>query len=1139
MKHLILITTFFLTLVNYAQQLTSVPFNLNPGGYITDVAYFKPTESYIIVGNFNSINGIPRANIAFLNSSLTAVQSYDPILTINDYIQTIAVYQNRIFIGGNFNSISENTSVYLGNFGSTDCLVEIKYNFSQTNFEFVNKNWNLTSGSSPFAVSGINDLEIYGDSLLISGAFFSTATPIFYNLAHYDLTSETFDPNFASPTSGSSSQVFDLLKINSNYLLAGETTPNGTAFGRTDLQGNNDLTFSPNLISANSPVPFYYYSSFHKISSTIITALRHNTYMKFGFYDLQGNIINLPSFPTVSGEISDLNCYKSKILRSQSGHNQIYGYEYNGASIITDWSYSVNSTAFSTLDHPKRDFNIAQNYLFVSSSQLSTLNGEPRQGLAIICMEPYFMTPFTTFSNEACSGKNLQFAIDSVKFASGYHWSYSGQGATINGVNIDGAGANFIGQDKNDIWIDFGSNFAPGYLTVRAFSACGELTSDSTSIYLSQANLPQFSALNDTAVTCINDTLILFGQPISPIVSEGWYDFQSQFFNQNPIEASQNGSYVYEITGVDGCKNYDTIQISIDTLTPQHSTNLNYTEITCQDSIKTLICSSTTPNTINYWHVINQQILDSIHVAQPGTYTAVSLNPLNGCADSSYVIVTQNYIPPDFKISGYGTLPSSGYLDTINCEDTILNFIALPADTNHLTYWVDSLGNNLSDSIMIHSPGAYFLYAKNQLSGCIGIKSISIHEDKIYPYFELNSVPNLNCSVDSNLLIADIFSISSIGIWSDANNTNYSNNSYVHQPGVYYFSLEDSLNGCVSADSLVITASPKIIFENDSIKICLNTDSVITPIPAYSDYLNYYWPNGSSDSSFVVNTDQSIQIDLLYWNLDSTCYGTQIFQIIPNQPPLIEYTTSLPCGNSNYGSAFIEILGENSPYFYSLDSITWENYSEIDSLSIGAHNVWVLDNLNCIFNSNFQLSENSSPPEVNFLISTINYVSDTIHIDPICFPLPDSIAWSFEGQPDILQLDPKPIISFYDTGTFKILMKNHYEDCSIERFKIIHILQMDSTIANLNNQNGIRTIQLYPNPTTSSLNIDIEFYKKQYFKIELTDQFGTLFHHQSFPELLQKQISLNLDNLQIATGYYFLRVTSEFDRKIISIMYDQ
>ncbi|MCB0479483.1 MAG: hypothetical protein KDC84_15045, partial [Crocinitomicaceae bacterium] len=541
MKHLILITTFFLTLVNYAQQLTNYAFNLNSGGYITDVAYFEPTNSYIVVGNFTSINGIPRKNIAFINSSLSSIQAFNPILDMDDQFQTIAVFNERIFLGGNFATITPNTSSYLGNLGSTECLIEIRYNQIQSNLEFVNKNWNISNGSSPYSVAGINDLEIFGDSLIIAGAIYSTALPIFYNLACYNLTNNLFDPNFASSTQGSVNQVFDITKYQNKIYLAGETTPNGTAFGRISINGNNDNSFSPNLISANSPVPFYYYNTIHEESGTIISSVRHNSYSKFGFTDTLGNIIFTPNIPILSGEIADLNCYKTKIYRAQSSNGNIYGYDYQNGTLLTEWNLSVNASAFNFQDHPKRIMNLSNNYLFISASGLTQINGQPRQGLAIICLEPGYMTPFSIFSSEACPGKTLQFKIDSVDYASGYFWSYSGQGAKINNQDISNGGVNFIGQDKNNVWIEFGQNFSPGYLTVKAFSECGVQTSDSTTIYVDLAPLPQFQSLTDTFLTCVFDTIQLEGLPITSFSSLGWYDYQSNYTSGSSILVPHQG----------------------------------------------------------------------------------------------------------------------------------------------------------------------------------------------------------------------------------------------------------------------------------------------------------------------------------------------------------------------------------------------------------------------------------------------------------------------------------------------------------------------------------------------------------------------------------------------------------------------
>ena len=62
-----------------AQTLKTTNLNLNAGGVIHDVAYDEYYDAYVVVGNFTSINGQARNNLAFIDATTYAVMSQAPI----------------------------------------------------------------------------------------------------------------------------------------------------------------------------------------------------------------------------------------------------------------------------------------------------------------------------------------------------------------------------------------------------------------------------------------------------------------------------------------------------------------------------------------------------------------------------------------------------------------------------------------------------------------------------------------------------------------------------------------------------------------------------------------------------------------------------------------------------------------------------------------------------------------------------------------------------------------------------------------------------------------------------------------------------------------------------------------------------
>ena len=87
--------------------------------------------------------------------------------------------------------------------------------------------------------------------------------------------------------------------------------------------------------------------------------------------------------------------------------------------------------------------------------------------------------------------------------------------------------------------------------------------------------------------------------------------------------------------------------------------------------------------------------------------------------------------------------------------------------------------------------------------------------------------------------------------------------------------------------------------------------------------------------------------------------------------------------------------------------------------------------------------------------------------------------------------DPhNPMILLPDTGTFVITMLAYYGDCLVESSKTIYASPFDSLAATQYNLNGIKRIELYPNPTTGNFTVLIEFYQTQRAAMVVQDMLG-------------------------------------------------
>ena len=119
----------------WTQILKTTSLNLNVGGKVYDVAYLKSQNVYIIVGDFTTVNTVPRRNFAFLDGNSLTLLGAAPIATMDGVIRSVEVVQSHryvfpvgggqyvdtvysIYIGGNFQTINGQSKSYLARVSS-------------------------------------------------------------------------------------------------------------------------------------------------------------------------------------------------------------------------------------------------------------------------------------------------------------------------------------------------------------------------------------------------------------------------------------------------------------------------------------------------------------------------------------------------------------------------------------------------------------------------------------------------------------------------------------------------------------------------------------------------------------------------------------------------------------------------------------------------------------------------------------------------------------------------------------------------------------------------------------------------------------------------------------------------------------
>ena len=112
-KALYLFLLFSILYSNSQSQslITTFP-QLNAGGYINAIVDDSTNNKFYIAGNFTTVNGTARRNIARLSYNVLSnsyiLDNWIPVTAMVGEIYCMAKYNNELYIGGNFTSSNGN-----------------------------------------------------------------------------------------------------------------------------------------------------------------------------------------------------------------------------------------------------------------------------------------------------------------------------------------------------------------------------------------------------------------------------------------------------------------------------------------------------------------------------------------------------------------------------------------------------------------------------------------------------------------------------------------------------------------------------------------------------------------------------------------------------------------------------------------------------------------------------------------------------------------------------------------------------------------------------------------------------------------------------------------------------------------------
>jgi hypothetical protein len=733
-------------------------------------------------------------------------------------------------------------------------------------------------------------------------------------------------------------------------------------------------------------------------------------------------------------------------------------------------------------------------------------------------------TSISTATNAFCvPSSNATFSVSAFLYASAYTWSYTGTGATVTNTN-------------NIANVNFSSGATSGKLKVWTQSICGSV-SDTLSMNITIYPQPNVNAsLVDDTLNCFKPKVPILGNSSTPFASFAWGG-PSGYTSAQQNDSTGTflpGVYTLTVTApITGCKNTASVVVRIDTVRPNVTLPPGPYLVGCgSGSLTTLNGTSTTTPTTLWW----KKSSSSTYTANPatvslGSYSLEVRNTYNGCINTSSLInVTSSAAQPTVMLTSHTFSNSTIPVDTITCITSSVTLVASFSPTNCTAVWRDVSTQTLSSNpVTVYGNSNQKLIVTRLDNSCVDSSMIVlVTQDITKPnILILTPNPNINCSSSTATLNAVFSPTSGTGVWTGPSSFSSSNPAITNTQGKYYFAVTRSDNGCSKKDSVNVGYSNTLVVNAcKDTTVCKSSQVTLSAVVAGTvSGVTYTWSSGGSGQFISVNPAlTTTYIVTANGSLGCTGKDTVVVNIPADMQDSI--VTAKGCTGNN-GSLTIYVKGGISPYKYSVNGSPFTTQITYTNLPFATYNVSIKDSIGCVLNTSAAISQNSNLNQPVFIVSTQNFKGDTVVFIDLTTPRGDSVKWVLPTIASIVGGDMfSPIVVFADTGSFPVTEQVFYGTCMTSLTKTIRILPLDSAYATLTNNNGIKVLNLFPNPNNGQFTVQIEFYKKQNASVQIWDSQPQRHFQQNFSDA--DIINLPIDVSFLQNGTYVLRVTGEY-----------
>lgn len=335
------------------------------------------------------------------------------------------------------------------------------------------------------------------------------------------------------------------------------------------------------------------------------------------------------------------------------------------------------------------------------------------------------------------------------------------------------------------------------------FNGC---TASITEEVVADQNFPTLTAATEI-ITCKTPVVTL--DATSNVVNGSYtWTGPNQFTStlQDPTTGAP-GSYTVVVKDpVNGCTATFTFEANEDKVAPNISVQNG--QITCAQPSIDLDGSSTTQDVSYLWTAPSGTTYNTPNptVSQPGDYTLVVTNNVNGCTSSAVANVAPDQNIPVVTVTG----------GLITCTNPDVDLTGAANKPDVTWSWSGPGGYSSTDqNPTIDAPGTYTLIVTTPINGCTGQASVVVNADIVPPSVNIATPDKLDCTTTQVALTATVNAAGNYTYsWTTAGG-NFLSGETSATPTVslaapYTVLVTNTANGCTSTRTINVEVDPAV-----------------------------------------------------------------------------------------------------------------------------------------------------------------------------------------------------------------------------------------------------------------------------------------------------------------------------------------